>query len=389
MQRFRDPAPAGVRFLHTADLQLGMPFHNVPGDPGAKLRERRLDALDRLGEIARAQQVDFVLVAGDFFDANTANERLVQQVFARVRRAAVLFLVLPGNHDHGGTRSIYTRPDFRRDCPENLVILQKREPYPVLEGRAVLLPAPLYRQRELGDPTAHLTPDFGAAAAPGGIRIGVAHGSVLDVGRDVDGRASNLIPTDRAERGALDYLALGDWHGRKRIPDRAWYSGAPEPTSFRQNDSGGALLVEIAGAGAAPSVQPISVATTCWLVHEETVTGAADVERLERWFDTLDAPEDTLLDLTLEGTLLHAEMGRVGQLLERMAHRLLHLKQDSRIRTSLTDADLAAVAVDGTTRTAIDRLRALASSVDPRAPTAQRALVTLHRLALIPGASSC
>jgi hypothetical protein len=72
-----------------------------------------------------------------------------------------------------------------------------------------------------------------------------------------------------------------------------------------------------------------------------------------------------------------------------MAHRLLHLKYESQIRESLTDADLAAVAVDGATRTAIDRLRVVAASTDPRAQTARRALLTLHRLALVPGGSSC
>jgi hypothetical protein len=50
-----------------------MPFHWVPGDAGAKLREVRLEAIDRIGELARSEKVDVVVVAGDFFDANSVD----------------------------------------------------------------------------------------------------------------------------------------------------------------------------------------------------------------------------------------------------------------------------------------------------------------------------
>ncbi|WP_437986630.1 metallophosphoesterase family protein [Sorangium sp. So ce117] len=389
MQHQRDPAMAGIRFLHTADLQLGMPFGKIPGDAGAKLRERRLDVIDKLGEVARANRADFVLVAGDFFDANNARDRLVQQVLSRVRQAKVPFLVLPGNHDHAGAGSVYAHPCFHKECPENLVVLDRREPVPVLGGRAVILPAPLHRKRELGDPTAHLTPELGADEVRNAIRIGVAHGSMLDVARDLDGRTPNRIATDRAERAHLDYLALGDWHGMKRISDRTWYSGAPEPTSFKQNESGFALLVEIATHGVVPEVQPISVGITRWLVHEETTQGADDVQRLREWFDALEAPQDALVRLTLDGALARADMEALEQLLARMSNRLLHLEHDLRVRTWLTDNDLATVAVDGAVRSTIDRLRSVASSPAPQARAATRALLTLHRLAVAAGGPSC
>jgi DNA repair exonuclease SbcCD nuclease subunit len=389
MRHAKSPAAAGVRFLHTADLQLGKPFQSIPGDAGAKLRERRLDAIDVLAKVARDHEADLVVVAGDFFDANTAPDRLVQQVFSRIRQAEIPFLVLPGNHDHAGTGSVYARPSFRKECPKNLTVLALREPVVVLGGRAVILPAPLYRQRELGDPTAHLTPDFGQREAPGAIRIGVAHGSLMDVGRDVDGRAPNLIPGDRAERGALHYLALGDWHGMKKVSERAWYSGTPEPTGFRQNDPGFALMVEIAAAGAPPCVQPIRVATTRWLEHRTTACSGEDVQRLAAWFEALEAPQDVIGHLEVEGALPRLEMERLEHLLQSMSHRLLHLKLSSRVRASLTEADLSDIAVDGAVRTAIDRLRALAASSDTRARAADRALHTLHRLALAQGDSAC
>lgn len=389
MRHAKSPAAAGVRFLHTADLQLGKPFHSIPDDAGAKLRERRLDAIDALGKVARDHKADFVVVAGDFFDANTATDRLVQQVLLRIQQAGIPFVVLPGNHDHAGTGSVYARPSFRNACPKNLTVLLRREPVVVLGGRAVILPAPLYRQRELGDPTAHLTPNFGHQEAPEAIRIGVAHGSLLDVGRDVDGRASNLIPRDRAARGAIHYLALGDWHGMKQVSERAWYSGTPEPTGFRQNEPGFALMVEIAAAGASPRVQSIHVATTRWLEHRMTVCLGEDVQQLAAWFEALEAPQDVVVHLDVEGALPRAEMDRLEHLLQSMSHRLLHLKLSSSVRGSLTEDDFRDIAVDGAVRATVDRLRALAASSAPGAGAADRALHTLHRLALTQGDSSC
>ncbi len=389
MRSSRHPASTGVRFLHTADLQLGMPFGQIPGDAGAKLRERRLDTIGRLGDAARAHGADFVLVAGDFFDTNRASDQLVQQVLSRVRQAKVPFLVLPGNHDHAGTGSIYAHPSIRNERPEHLVVLDRREPVPMLDGRVTILPAPLYRKRELEDPTAHLTAELGADGSRETIRVGVAHGSMLDIARDVDGRAANLIAKDRAERARLDYLALGDWHGTMRITERTWYSGTPEPTSFRQNSPGNALLVEIAAPGAEPKVTPIPMGATRWIVCDETMQSADDVQRLQAWFDQLGAPQDMLVKLTVSGVLSRADSEALDQLLARMSHQLLHLEHESRVCTQLTDHDLTMVAVDGAVRTTIDKLRAVASPATPQGRSAHHGLLTLHRLSLTVGGSSC
>jgi DNA repair exonuclease SbcCD nuclease subunit len=389
MRSSRHPAPTGVRFLHTADLQLGMPFRQIPGDAGAKLRERRLDTIGRLDEAASSHGADFIVVAGDFFDSNDAPEQLVQQVLSRMRQAKVPFLVLPGNHDHAGTGSIYARPSLRKSRPENLRILDHRDPVSMLDGRVKILPAPLRRRRELDDPTAHITPELGADETRRAIRIGVAHGSMLDIARDVDGRAPNLIAKDRAERAGLDYLALGDWHGMTHVTDRSWYSGTPEPTSFKQNNPGHALLVDIEAPGAVPNVTPIPVATTRWIVHTETVQSGEDVRRLQTWFEQLGAPQDLLVDLTVEGVLPLAEKEALDQLLARMSHQLLHFTHESRVYAQLADHDLAMVAVDGAVRAAIDRLRSLAASSSPQARAAQHGLLTLYRLAMAEGGSSC
>jgi DNA repair exonuclease SbcCD nuclease subunit len=288
-----------VRLVHTSDLQIGMPFHRMPGDPGARLRELRLEVITRLDELLRAEEADFLLVAGDLFDANTLEERVVIQACDRLREIEIPVYVMPGNHDHcSGPGSIYRRDVFLSHGPQNLVVLEIREPLEPLELEGLgtlLLPAPLFHRSVECDPTEHLTGEFGREISPDAIRVGLAHGSVVDFasgstsGSPSPGAAAGppgggTIDPRRATRADLDYLALGDWH---------------------------ALVVEIGENGALPEVRPVHIARTRWLRHAVEVTGPDDVERLERWFAELEAPRDLLLRLELEGSLALALLHRL------------------------------------------------------------------------------
>ncbi|MEN6549494.1 MAG: hypothetical protein ABFE07_25905 [Armatimonadia bacterium] len=58
-----------VRFVHTADVQIGMKATEA-GERGAALREARLEALRRTVALTRDRQADFLLIAGDLFENN-------------------------------------------------------------------------------------------------------------------------------------------------------------------------------------------------------------------------------------------------------------------------------------------------------------------------------
>jgi len=68
-----------MRFLHTADWQIGMKAAAL-GDAGARVREERLAAGRRVVETAKSHDVDFLLVAGDLFEDNAVDRVLVQKV---------------------------------------------------------------------------------------------------------------------------------------------------------------------------------------------------------------------------------------------------------------------------------------------------------------------
>jgi hypothetical protein len=134
--------------------------------------------------------------------------------------------------------------------------------------------APLTQRQTHDDLTAWFD---GAATLPGRLRIGLAHGSVQGIlSDDVD--SPNPIAPDRASSASLDYLALGDWHGCRRIDDRTWYSGTPEPDRFKANEPGHALLVELPHPGAIPTVTRLATARFTWTAWEARLEVASDID---------------------------------------------------------------------------------------------------------------
>ena len=373
-----------IRFLHTADLQLGKPFHGFEGDTGAHLRELRFAAIDRLAEAAREREVNFVVVAGDLFDANTVEDRVVGQACERLGRIEVPVLVIPGNHDHSAAPDcVYRRKRFVDDKPANVVVLEEPEPYTLPDLATVILPAPLRRRHEVGDTTAHITSDLGASEEKPLFRVGLAHGSVASFGDAEQGEseATNYVDPGRAESAHLDYLALGDWHSKREVTARTWYSGTPEPTGFAESDPGHALLVTLSEPGAEPGVEAVPVGTARWLEHEVELTGPDDVERLESWLEGIDRPEETLLRLALTGSLSLAERDHLEDMLESAEARLRYLERaGAGVVAAPTEEEIDELATGGYVKTAVDRLRERASGGGDEARAAADALELLHQL---------
>src|SRR5919108_217070 len=194
-----------LKLLHTADVHLGA-RHADLGDQAAAQRERQFAAFKATVDLAIAEKVDVVLIAGDLFDSNTQPRRSVERVGAELGRlaAARIRTVIIGR-----------------------VFPQKRAPH-----------SPL-RDVDAG-------PERRATW-----RIGMVHGAVAIPGKtDAD---DVVITTDEIAATNLDYLALGHWHSAQR--GRAGevmyaYAGAPEPLALDQVGAGKVMLVtleEVAG----------------------------------------------------------------------------------------------------------------------------------------------
>lgn len=364
-------------FVHTADWQIGKPFRNFDPRVSGVLEEARLDAIDRIGEAARAAGAAHVVVAGDIYDSETLPTRTLHQPLARMERwGGVRWHLLPGNHDPARAGGIWQRL-LASGLPSNVTACLEPEPSQLAPG-VVLLPAPLRSKSQSADPTAYMD----KAVTPGGVvRIGLAHGSVQDFGEE--GESAVRIAPDRAKLAGLAYLALGDWHGMTRINDRTWYSGTPEPDRFPDNAPGHALIVHIARPDAAPRVDAVATGRFVWAKLEAEVRAPEDIEHLERKIEGLAAePSRLLLRMKLGGALSLADQSTLSSWCDRLEARLKYLDADlMSVRVHAEAADLDSFGPGGELRWAAERLQRMAEdTAEPRRAAAEVALARLFAL---------
>jgi DNA repair exonuclease SbcCD nuclease subunit len=362
-----------MRILHTADWQIGKPFLRF-GEKAEALRAARLDAVERLGDLAAAENVAHILVAGDVFDSETPTNVTLRGPLERMHRfARVTWHLLPGNHDPHRPSGLWERV-HKLGVPPNVRVHLSPEPV-ALDDHCFLLPAPLTGKAETRDLSARMdemaTPD-------GAIRIGLAHGAITQFGAS-EGEAKN--PT-RAERAGLDYLALGDWHRTQPVNARTWYAGTPEPDRYNSQAVGTALLVTIPRAGAIPQVEPRCIGTYHWRSEAIALTEPDQLTTPEAALPATAEPVSKLvLALAISGAVSITARRVLEQWLERLQALVFHLDADLDLRIRPDRDDLETIDFDGVLRRAAETLKQ--QSVDPSLSaaarqTAEDALMELH-----------
>lgn len=365
----------GVRFLHTADWQIGMRAARTAA-AAAQVREARFETARRLAEIAAAERCDFALLAGDTFENSAVSLADIERVARILSSFPCPVFVLPGNHDPAGPGSVWERPAWHE--AGNVTILDRR--LPLEAGEAVLFPCPLASRWSGDDPTAWIP----AGTHTDRIRIGVAHGT-LD-GVPAADRA-HPIPADAAWQRRLDYLALGDWHSQRIYGDperghRMAYSGTPEPTAFGEDASGRALIVEIDAPRALPRLRPVETATLLWRQLEREILQPGDLAQVRRDMEALGGP-NVLLRLKLHGTLPADDAPLLDGIRE-LARQFLYFELDDGGLVPVLDLELDRLS-DPILREALARLNRQAREA-PQAAEARLAALTLLRLAKGAGA---
>jgi exonuclease SbcD len=246
-----------LRLLHTADVHLGA-RHADLGEQAAAQRERQFAAFKATVDLAIAERVDIVLIAGDLFDSNTQPRRSVDRVAAELKRlvaARIRTVIIPGTHDVYDRASLYRVHDLAAmagsTVDDDLVtVLTPDRPNVHLASCDVIVHGPVFATKR-----APYSPLRDLKVAPGdgaSWHVGMVHGS-LSIPDRTD-RDEVVVTRPEIEATGLDYLALGHWHsaqqGRAGTTTYA-YSGAPEPVAVTQDGAGKALLValdEVAGS---------------------------------------------------------------------------------------------------------------------------------------------
>lgn len=361
-----------ISILHTADWQIGRVFSQFEPDDAAALSEARFAVVERLAGIATDRGVDAVLVAGDVFDAQTVADKTIRRLFNAMQGFIGTWVLIPGNHDAALAESVWSRAKRLGAIPNNVILCLEPKPV-VVAGKFTLLPAPLTQRHTYTD----LTEWFAAHVATDDLpRIGLAHGSVQGIlPEDVD--STNPIAASRAEGAGLTYLALGDWHGTKRVDGRTWYAGTPESDRFKANDSGQVLLVSIEATSLEPSVTTVPTGRFGWRQIEKRISVDSDVDDVARTLDTVVSSD--VLHVRVSGTCNLAGHRKLSISLEAArANARAVLWDATELRLEPTEEDIEALRADGFVGEALQDLRDHQAGAEP--DTARDAILALARI---------
>ena len=249
-----------LRLLHTAAVHLGA-RHADLGDRAATQRERQFAAFVATVDLALAEKVDLVLIAGDLFDSNTQPRRSVERAAAQIKRlvdARIRVVIAPGTHDVYDRASIYRAydlPALAGAVGSDLVTVLDPEHHDVhLPALDVVVHGRCYATKRAPEsPLAGLDVQGDDRAT---WHVGLLHAALAIEGR-TDGD-DVVIRTEEIEASNLDYLALGHWHStsKGKAGRTAYaYSGAPEPIALDQDRAGNVLVVTLDAARGTKSVE--------------------------------------------------------------------------------------------------------------------------------------
>ena len=260
-----------MRLLHTSDWHLGRSLHR------ADLRAAQSAFLDHLVDVARAEKVDAVLVAGDVYDRAVPPVdavELCEDALLRLHDTGARIVLISGNHDsarrlgfgggllekagvHLRTRpGALARPVVLEDAhgPVAVYGVPYLEPDAV---RAELPPGQDEIPRGHAGVLGHAVACIRADADARGIarRVVMAHGWVSggaasESERDITVGGVGQVPAELF--APFSYVALGHLHGQQTVAPHLRYSGSPLPYSFSEAaHRKGSWLVELDARGIA------------------------------------------------------------------------------------------------------------------------------------------
>ncbi len=375
-----------MRFVHTADWQLGMSRHFLAGDAQPRYSAARRDAVAGLGELATQTGAEFVVVAGDVFEDNQLAPEVISQSLEAMRTIGIPVYLLPGNHDPLDAASVYTSALFTAECPDNVIVLDTEGVHQVRPGLEIVA-APWRSKRP--------TTDLAAAAleelpADGTLRILVAHGGVdaldPDPGNPALLRLAGL--QDALARGAIHYVALGDKHSRTQVGEtgRIWYSGSPEVTNFDdiEADPGHVLVVDIDEADGSVNVDSRHIGRWRFLTLHRQLDTSRDVTDLDINLDQLPHKERTVVQLALTGSLSVTDRAALDACLDRYSRLFAWVgtwKRHTHLVVVPADGEFSDLGIGGFAADAVEELVAAARDADAgAADDAHAALALLLRL---------
>lgn len=231
-----------VKFLHCADLHLDSPFAskqflspNILKD----VENSAYESFKSIVDLALREEVDFMLICGDLFDAENRTlkaEVFLKQQFERLNKEQIFVYVIHGNHDPLSDSLI-------SDWPQNVTVFSNQvETYQTItkNGEKVYLHGFSYQQNESYE---NKIDDYPTSDSHSVINIGLLHGTYSKSG--VSDRYTEFRLEDLNSK-LYHYWALGHIHKRDQLNDlpQIHYPGNIQGRHFNEQGEKGCLIVE-------------------------------------------------------------------------------------------------------------------------------------------------
>lgn len=234
---------SGFRFLHAADLHLDCQLKGLEqyeGAPVQKLRDAPRRALENLVDLAIAEQVAFVVIAGDLFDGKWTDIQTglwTSQQFQRLARHQIRVYLIRGNHD------AMAESPIRMTWPANVFEFPTDQPATEIDPRTgAAIHGQGFSQRECTIDLARHYP----SADVNRFNVGVLHTSLMGDALH-DAYAPTTLEVLSGKR--YDYWALGHIHAYRVVQESPWivYPGCAQARHIREIGAKGCVLVNVEG----------------------------------------------------------------------------------------------------------------------------------------------
>lgn len=267
-----------IRFIHTADNHLGSPFVGLrEADAGLahQAMQASVQAFERVVSIAIREQVDFVLMVGDLYDATKQHVRerqCVWQALNRLRDADISVFYSHGNHDYGVEEdTLLPKHVYSFSSEGKTHILTTRH------GERVAVSGFSYVTRWRPDSALK---DFPVRDQSVDYHIGMYHG---ELGQSNSRERQVYAPFSMSEMKALhyDYWALGHIHQRTLLSEQPpiVYPGNTQGTSFKEMGDKGVYLVQV-DKGQPPLLEFIRTQVIEWRECRLSIAGVTTMTDL-------------------------------------------------------------------------------------------------------------
>jgi len=253
-----------VKILATADWQMDMAGGGLNSDAREYLSAARVETIETILKLAKEENVDVILAAGDLFEFPRVSPEATNAVAQVLQRSEVPIHAIPGNHDLYGSSSVWNTPEFR--AIDHFHLHNEQTQTEISEG-VFLHSIPVKSIYDI-QPQDELLEDV---SDEDGVHIVMAHAHDVAVGTFGAHEDGVKLPIDSSKVIGKGYslLILGHWHSWLEVQEhRVLYPGTHEQTKFGERDAGYVAIIDVPEDGGEPQIEKKKVGQIQWASEE-------------------------------------------------------------------------------------------------------------------------